>query len=79
MIPTHRGGLCPPRPIFSERSMDMTPETYRDLIRRLDEIHERMFVEMGLLEISDPRVYLVYDLGDVMSKLRNYTPPEEEG
>lgn len=52
-----------------------SPE-YRDLIRRLDEIHGRMFDEMGLYEVSDPRLPLVYDLADIMTPLRNFVPGE---
>lgn len=55
----------------------MTASEYRDLIRRLDEIHGRMFDEMGLYEISDPRLPLVYDLADIMTPLRNFVPGEE--
>ncbi len=49
---------------------------YRELIRRLDEIHGRMFDEMGLYEVSDPRLPLVYDLADIMTPLRNFVPGE---
>ena len=54
----------------------MTASEYRDLIRRLDEIHGRMFDEMGLYEVSDPRLPLVYDLADIMTPLRNFVPGE---
>lgn len=54
----------------------MTAAEYRELIRRLDLIHERMFDEMGLYEVSDPRVHLVYDLAKVMTPLRNFIPGE---
>lgn len=54
----------------------MTASEYRDLIRRLDEIHGRMFDETGLYEVSDHRLPLVYDLADIMTPLRNFVPGE---
>lgn len=35
-----------------------------------------MFDEMGLYEVSDPRLPLVYDLADIMTPLRNFVPGE---
>ena len=52
----------------------MTASEYRGLIRRLDEIHGRMFDEMGLYEVSDPRLPLLYDLAEIMTPLRNVVP-----
>lgn len=44
---------------------------YRELIRRLDVLHGEMLAD---IEISDPRVELVYRLADIMTPLRNFVP-----
>ena len=48
---------------------------YRELIRRLDVLHGEMLAD---IEISDPRVELVYRLADIMTPLRNFVPGGEE-
>lgn len=50
----------------------MTAAEYRELLHRLDRIHGRMFDEMGLYEVSDPRLHLVYDLAEIMTPLRSF-------
>ncbi len=42
----------------------------KELIRQLDIIHNQMFDEMQLFEVSDPRVTLVYRLANIMTPLR---------
>ena len=54
----------------------MTASESRALLRRLDETHGRMFHAIGLYEVSDPRLPLVYDLADIMTPLRNFVPGE---
>ena len=54
----------------------MTASEYRDLTRRTEENHGRMFDEMGLYEVADPRLPQDYDLADIMTPLRNFVPGE---
>lgn len=54
----------------------MTNAEYKKLIHQLDQLHQEMFDQMGLFEISDPRVRLVYRLADIMTPLRNFAPEE---
>lgn len=54
----------------------MTASEYRALMRRLDAIHDEMFDQMGLCEVSDPRAGLVYRLADIMEPLRDFVPVE---
>ena len=42
----------------------------KELIRQLDIIHNQMFDEMQLFEVTDPRVTLVYHLANIMTPLR---------
>ncbi len=60
----------------------MTVSEYRELIRRLDILHGLMFDEMGLTEVSDPRISrFVHPLASIMTPLRKVIPapePEQE-
>lgn len=58
----------------------MTVSEYRELIRRLDILHGLMFDEMGLTEVSDPRISrFVHPLASIMTPLRKViSAPEPE-
>ena len=60
----------------------MTVSEYREPIRRLDILHGLMFDEMGLTEVSDPRISrFVHPLASIMTPLRKVIPapePEQE-
>lgn len=45
-------------------------ELLKKQLKELDRIHNKMFDLLGLYEISDPRVFLVYRLSDIMTPLR---------
>ena len=60
-----------------KRGAAMTVPEYRELIRRLDILHGLMFDEMGLTEVSDPRVLrFVYPLASIMTPLRKVIPSQ---
>lgn len=60
-----------------KRGAAMTVPEYRELIRRLDILHGLMFDEMGLTEVSDPRISrFVHPLASIMTPLRKVIPSQ---
>lgn len=53
----------------------MNASAYRELLDQLDALHDEVF---RYIEISDPRVSLIYRTAAVMTQLRAYIPEEND-